>query len=134
MNPIALRIKEEVISVLANQAKAKAELQSKIDNNWLTSTISATDFAYAVSAEAEVNTIEFTLEFVEDKVENNLLSNYSEKDLLDTLTHKVEETTKRLAQLIKPCGADNRAEVYGTQNALARVKRIHSFANRRVNF
>jgi len=134
MNQIALRIKDEVLSALALQVKAKAALQEKIDSNWLTNNFTAADFAYAVSAEAEVNAIGFSREFVEDKIDENKLSDSSEKDLLDTLEGMVIETTKRLEQLIKPCGADNRPEIYGTQNALTRIKSMHKYANRIVNF
>jgi len=91
------------------------------------------DFAYAVSAESEVNTIGFTLEFVEDKIEGNKLSDSSERELLDCLTGMIEEIKGRLKQLIKPCGTDNRPQIYGVQNALTRITSIHKFANRIVN-
>jgi hypothetical protein len=133
MNPIATRIKEEVLSILSGQEKAKKELQAKIDGNWLTNTFAASDFAYAVAAEAEVNTIGLSKEFVEDDISDNKLSMVSEVDLLNMLTSMVEDAEKRLEQIIKPTGTDSLPMVYGTQSALTRLKKMHKFANRIVN-
>lgn len=132
LSPSAARLREEVLKAYEERQKTKDELVNRyVNTNRITDTFALSAFNYAMSAEAKVDAIGMSPEYVNDEIEGNKLSGVSNNELLEYFEDQARALTKSVENMIGP-NMQNPVLLHGKNEALKMYKSLIKFAKREI--